>query len=54
MDPISLSFYAAICGTLSVAAPKLGGFLPRLGIGAIVGLVAAAALPWLKGLATGY
>ncbi|MCC1494116.1 hypothetical protein [Cognatishimia sp. F0-27] len=45
MDPITLSFYAVVCGCLSVAAPRLGGFVPRLIVGAVVGLVAATLLP---------
>jgi hypothetical protein len=48
MDPISLAFYAAVCGLLSVAAPRFGGMIPRLGIGAVVGIVAATVLPWIK------
>ena len=49
MDPISLGFYAVICGLLSVFAPNLGTPVRRLGIGAAVGIVAAALLPWVKG-----
>ena len=45
MDPISLVFYAIVCGLLSVFAPNLGGFLPRLAVGAVVGIGAAATLP---------
>ena len=48
MDPISLTFYAVICGILSLFAPKLGGRVPRLAIGAVVGLVAATILPVLR------
>ena len=47
MDPIAMIFYAAVCGCLSVFAPKLGGTAPRLMVGAIVGIVAAAVLPLL-------
>ena len=49
MDPISISFYAVICGLLSMLAPNLGGTLPRLGIGAAVGILAAILLPIIKG-----
>lgn len=45
MDPITLGYYAAICGTLSLASPWLGSMIVRLVIGVIVGLGAAAALP---------
>ncbi|SLN43727.1 hypothetical protein [Roseisalinus antarcticus] len=50
MDPISLTFYAVVCACLSWAAPVLGGILPRLAIGAVVGMVAATLLPILRGL----
>ena len=53
MDPIALAFYAIICGALSVFAPNLGGFLPRLVAGAAVGIIAAALLPMIKGLIAG-
>ena len=49
MDPISLVFYAIVCGLLSLFAPNLGGYLPRLIVGAGVGLVAALALPTIRG-----
>lgn len=48
MDPISISFYAIICGLLALVAPSLKGVLPRLAIGAFVGVAAALALPMLK------
>ena len=48
MDPISLGFYAAVCGTLGAAAPWLGSIWVRIGIGAAVGLVAATVLPLLR------
>lgn len=50
MDPISLSYYAAVCGLLSLFAPRFGGYLPRLAIGILVGLVAAGVLPALRGM----
>jgi len=53
MDPIALAFYAVICGLLSLFAPTLGGMVPRLAFGAIVGIVAAALLPALKTLIGG-
>ena len=45
MDPLSISFYAVVCGGLSAVAPVLGGILPRLLLGAVVGVVAAIVLP---------
>ncbi len=50
MEPISLAFYAAVCGLLSVVAPNLGGAIPRLATGAIVGVIAATVLPMLRGM----
>lgn len=50
MDPISLTFYAVVCGLLSLVAPNLGGMVPRLAIGAVVGVVAATLLPVLNGM----
>lgn len=48
MDPITLSFYAIVCGLLGLAGPTLGRPTVRLAIGAVVGLVAAGALPYLR------
>ena len=50
MDVTALLFYAAICGLLSLAGPRLGAPLTRLGIGAAVGILAAALLPTLRGM----
>jgi hypothetical protein len=50
MDPISLGFYAAVCGALSAAGPWLGNLVVRFIVGVAVGLVAAAALPAVRGL----
>ena len=54
MDWIALAFYACVCGGLGIAAPFLGGFLPRLAVGAVVGICAAILLPLLRGLMGGY
>ena len=48
MDPISIVFYAIICGCLSLFAPNLGGKVPRLAVGACVGIVAAIVLPFIR------
>ncbi len=50
MDPITLGFYALVCGTLSAVAPRFPRLPIRLGIGAAVGLVAASVLPAIKGM----
>lgn len=55
MDPISLVFYAVVCGCLSVFAPNFGGMVPRLAVGAVVGVVAALVLPFVRqAMAGGY
>lgn len=50
MDIISMAFYAVVCGLLSAAAPALPSALPRLAIGAAVGIAAAAILPLVRGM----
>jgi len=45
MDPVTLTFYAAVCGLLSAFAPDKAGRVPRFAIGVAVGLVAAGLLP---------
>lgn len=50
MDPVSLVFYAVVCGLLSLFAPNLGGRVPRLAVGAVVGVLAATTLPFLNGM----
>lgn len=48
MDIIALGFYALICGLLSLLAPSFGTRFLRFGIGAAVGIAAAATLPIIK------
>ncbi|MEM9393987.1 MAG: hypothetical protein AAGA38_09025 [Pseudomonadota bacterium] len=48
MDIVALTFYAVVCGVLSLVAPNLGGRAQRLAIGAVVGVMAAAVLPTLR------
>lgn len=50
MEPVTLVFYASICALLSLLAPNLGGMVPRLAVGAVVGAVAAFMLPVLQGI----
>lgn len=49
MDLTAIVFYAAVCGVHSMAAPNMGGRVSRLTIGAVVGIVAAAVLPIVRG-----
>lgn len=48
MDMTALVFYACICGCLSLAGPRLGAPFVRFGIGAAVGIAAAALLPVIR------
>jgi hypothetical protein len=50
MDATNLVFYAAVCGALAAFAPQDSARLVRAAIGAVVGLIAASALPYLKSL----
>ena len=54
MDGITLIFYAVVCGSLSVIAPKFPGFSVRLGVGAVVGILAASVLPYIQNMINGY
>lgn len=49
MDPVTLGFYALVCGVLSVLSPGLGPMGTRLIIGAVVGVLAATMLPMVRG-----
>ncbi len=48
MDPVTLTFYAIVCGALGVIAPGLGSLATRLIVGGAVGIVAAALLPIIR------
>ena len=51
MDPVTLVYCAAVCAVLAGAMPaRLHPWL-RFAIGAAVGVVAAGALPVLRGMA---
>jgi len=53
MDIFTLTFYAAVCGLLSLIAPGLGRPPIRLIIGATVGILAAVSLPMVRGVLLG-
>ena len=50
MDPVTLTYYALVCGVLSLGAPQVRSALPRFAIGIAVGLGAAALLPQLRAM----
>ncbi len=50
MDFVSLTFYGVVCGALSLFAPSLKTTLSRFGIGALVGIISALTLPFVRGV----
>ena len=48
IDVTAIAWYAAICGALAALAPTLGGVSRRIIVGAIVGILAATVLPFLR------
>lgn len=53
-DTTTIIWYGAICGGLAALAPALGNRNRRMIVGAIVGILAATILPFLRGLMGGY
>ncbi|PRY80727.1 hypothetical protein CLV76_10391 [Marivita geojedonensis] len=49
MDLTAMAFYALVCGSLGALAPRLERFWLRFAVAAVVGIVAAAALPAIRG-----
>ncbi|MEM9795198.1 MAG: hypothetical protein AAF919_01845 [Pseudomonadota bacterium] len=49
IDPVAMIFYAVVCALLAAYAPRETGRVTRLVLGAAVGLVAAVALPSVRG-----
>lgn len=54
MDLVSTAFYAVVCGLLALAAPRLPRLWARALVGAVVGVLAALVLPFLRGLMAPY
>jgi hypothetical protein len=50
MDPVTLAYYGAVCGMLAIAMPRRATRMRRFAGGVVVGLVAAGALHYLRGL----
>jgi len=48
LDPVTMTFYGAICGVLALAAPVVENRWTRFGLGIAVGLVAAFVLPLVR------
>jgi len=48
MDLITMLYYATVCALLSVGTGRTRRWTVRLGVGAAVGIVAAAALPTVR------
>ncbi len=49
MDPTNLTFYAVVCGTLAAVSPRVDALWVRAAMGIVIGLIASATLPYLKG-----
>lgn len=45
MENLPIAFYATVCGVLSLFAPRFGGVMSRIAVGALVGAGSAFALP---------
>ena len=48
MDPVTMTFYGAICGLLAALSPSAASRWTRFGLGIVVGLVAAGVLPFIR------
>lgn len=49
MDVTAMAFYALVCGGLGAFSPRLPSLWQRFAVAALVGIIAAAALPVLRG-----
>lgn len=50
MDPVTMVFYGVICGVLALVSISFRNRWARLLLGAVVGVIAAAILPLLRGM----
>ncbi len=50
MDVTAMAFYALVCGGLGALSPRLPYFWQRFAVAALVGVIAAAVLPVLRGV----
>jgi hypothetical protein len=48
MDPVSVTYYAIVCGGLALASPRLNPLAVRIIVGVAVGVAAAVLLPVLR------
>lgn len=49
MDPVTMTYYAAVCAALGLGAGSLRSSVLRVALGVVVGLAAAALLPSVRG-----
>lgn len=49
MDPVTMTYYAAVCAALGLGAGSLRSSVLRVALGVVVGLAAAALLPTVRG-----
>ncbi|MFT5421674.1 MAG: hypothetical protein ACI9D5_002432 [Candidatus Endobugula sp.] len=50
MDIFALTFYGIVCGTLAYVSPTMKNKMLRLAMGVCIGLLAATALPLVRGV----
>ena len=48
MDPLSLIYYAIVCGGLAVFLERISGRMMRLVVGLAVGAISASILPFVR------
>ncbi len=50
MDLVSMIFYATVCGVLAAFAPTIGRRSSRIVLGAVIGILAALAMPTIRSI----
>jgi hypothetical protein len=48
MDPVTMSYYAAVCAALGYGAGGLRSKAVRIAVGVVVGVIASAFLPTIR------
>lgn len=48
MDPVTMVFYAAVCGLLAAVSPSFGARIHRAAYGIVIGAIAAFVLPTIR------
>ncbi|MBX3579804.1 MAG: hypothetical protein KF723_21595 [Rhizobiaceae bacterium] len=48
MDPVTISFYAVVCGSLAILSPRIPTAVLRLVVGIAAGVAGASLLPFIR------